>query len=149
VQVHLLDGNGEERRVFETGETFCLRMHFVAKQRIDHPQFGLALHHASGFHINGPNTVSAGLEIEAIEGEGYIDYRIESLPLLEGTYLLSTAMYDHEGSQAYDHHHQVYTFRVRPNKAIQEEHGSFLIPSTWHKGPTGFVAPLEVSDSDS
>jgi lipopolysaccharide transport system ATP-binding protein len=138
-RVQMLDEEGQEHRVFESGKPFTVRMHFSTKKRIDEPQFGIALHHTNGFHINGPNTVFAGLEIEAIEGEGYIDYRVEQLPLLEGTYLLSTTLYNHEGNHAYDHHHQVYTFRVRPNKEIKEEYGSFLIPSRWEPGPSGFI----------
>jgi len=141
VQVQLLDGAGQERRVFTTAEPFVVRIHFRTRQRIEKPQFGIALHHANGFHINGPNTVFSGLDIEAIEGEGYIDYVIDSLPLLEGTYLLSTTIYDYEGLHAYDHHHQVYAFRVRPNEVIREEYGHILIPSSWRVGPTGFVLP--------
>jgi lipopolysaccharide transport system ATP-binding protein len=147
VRVQMLDGEGNERRVFTTGESLIVRMNFKAQRRIEKPQFGIALHHANGFHINGPNTVFAGLDIEAIEGQGYIDYRIQSLPLLEGTYLLSTTLYNQEGSQAYDHHHQVYTFRVRPNKAIREEYGSILIPSSWEPGPTGVFLAGETQDA--
>ncbi len=149
VRVQMLDGEGTERRVFTTGESLVVRMHFQAQRAIEKPQFGLALHHANGFHINGPNTVFAGLDIEAIEGQGYIDYQIERLPLLEGTYLLSTTLYDQEGHHAYDHHHQVYTFRVRPNKAIREEYGSILIPSSWEPGPTGVFLAGETRDGGS
>jgi lipopolysaccharide transport system ATP-binding protein len=135
LDVELLDGQGEERRVFQTGETFVARIQFDAHQRIEEPQFGLALYHASGFHLSGPNTVFSGLEIECIEGQGYVEYVIEELPLLEGTYLVSASLYDHAGIHAYDFHHQAYTFRVRPNNAIQERYGTFFIPSAWNMGP--------------
>jgi lipopolysaccharide transport system ATP-binding protein len=137
VQVEMFDDQGQERRVFRTGDKLVVRMHFAAKQRIQQPQFGLALHHSNGFHINGPNTVFSGLDISAIEGEGYVDYVIESLPLLQGTYLLSVSLYDYEGVHAYDHHHQAYTFRVSPGKATREQYGSILIASTWQMGPVG------------
>lgn len=139
VHLQFLNKEGQEQRSFETGETFIVRIHFSAPQRIDNPQFGLALYHARGFHINGPNTTFAGVDIEAIEGEGYIDYIVESLPLLEGTYLVSVSLGDHEGKQAYDYHHWTYTFRVHSSEAIQEQYGSFLIPSSWKMGPTGFL----------
>ena len=137
--VDLLDGQGHERRFFKTGETFVLRIHFVAHERITHPQFGLALHHAGGLHINGPNSVFAGLDIEAIEGAGYIDYTIDCLPLLEGTYLVSVSLYDHDGTHAYDYHQWRYTFRVTPNPAIAEKYGVVVIPATWRPGPTGLI----------
>jgi lipopolysaccharide transport system ATP-binding protein len=142
LDVELLDGQGEARRVFQTGETFVVRIHFDAYQRIEQPQFGLALFHASGLLLTGPNTVFSGLDIEAIEGQGYVEYVIDRLPLLEGTYLLSVSLYDHAGVHAYDFHSQAYTFRVRPNAAIRERYGTFLIPADWHVGPA-----VEVSSS--
>ena len=138
VAVHFLDSQGNRQRSFRTGEAFIVRIYFHPKQRIEQPQFGIALYHASGFHINGPNTVSSGLDIEAIEGEGYIDYVIDHLPLLEGTYLASVSLYDHDGVHAYDYHHHAYTFRVRPESTIRELYGSLYIPSSWRMGPTGF-----------
>ncbi len=139
VRVQLLDARGQERRLFHTGRPFVVRIHFLAKERIERPQFGLALYHASGFQINGPNTVFSGLEIEAIEGEGYLDYAVESLPLLEGSYLLSVSLNDYEGGHPYDYHHQAYTFRVQPGGGVREKYGSIFIPAVWRPGPTGFV----------
>lgn len=138
VAVQLLDEQHAERRSFQPGGKFIVRMHFSARKRIEKPQFGLALFHPAGFHINGPNTVFSGLEIEAIEGAGYIDYVVDSLPLLEGTYLLSVSLYDHLGYHAYDYHHLAYTFRVRPSMHVLEKFGSVLIPARWQPGPEGF-----------
>jgi lipopolysaccharide transport system ATP-binding protein len=149
VRVELLDAQEGDRRVFRTGETLLVRMHFVAHQQIERPQFGIALYHASGFQINGPNTVFAGLEVGAIKGEGYIDYIIETLPLLQATYLLSVALYNHKGDHAYDHHHQAYTFRVQAQGAGGEKFGSILIPSTWRMGSTGFVPVAKSPDRRS
>lgn len=151
VDVQLLDAQGRDRRFFRTNETLVVRIHFVAHQRIARPQFGLGLCHAGGFHINGPNTVFAGLKIEAIEGEGFVDYVIDSLPLLEGSYVFSISLYDHDGVHPYDYHHQAYTFRVLANPNVHEKYGSILIPSSWRLGPQGFIADLaaDAEDADS
>jgi lipopolysaccharide transport system ATP-binding protein len=146
--VQLLDGQGQERRSFKTGDTFVVRIHYVAYQRIDKPQFGLALYHAGGFHINGPNTVFSGVEIDAIKGQGYIDHVVDSLPLLEGTYLVSVSLYDRAGAHAYDYHHQAYTFRVHPNPIIREKYGAIFIPSSWRLGPTGFISNPIIIEGD-
>lgn len=132
VRIQLLDGEGREARTFRTGETFVARMHFIAHQRIERPLFGIALHHASGFHVNGPNTGLADYLIGFIEGEGHVDYIVPSLPLLEGTYLFSAALYNHDGTHPYDHHHMAYTFRIVRSQEIQERFGHFYIPSRWH-----------------
>jgi ABC-type polysaccharide/polyol phosphate transport system ATPase subunit len=147
-KVQLLDGQGQERRSFKTGDTFVVRIHYAAHQRIDKPQFGLALFHAGGFHINGPNTVFSGVKIDAIEGQGYIDHVVDSLPLLEGTYLVSVSLYDYAGVHAYDYHHQAYTFRVHLNPIIREKYGVILIPSSWRLGPTGSISNPIVIEGD-
>lgn len=135
VRVQFLDDQGQERHTFMTGQTFIARMHYAAHRRIERPMFGIALYHAGGFHINGPNTCFAEYPIDAIEGQGYIDHIIPDLPLLEGTYLFSATLYDEKGQHPYDHHHMAYTFRVRANEAIRERYGSILIRSTWRAGP--------------
>jgi hypothetical protein len=147
--VEILDSLGQEQRTFRTGEPFAVRIRFHAAQRIEQPQFGIAIHHSKGFHVSGPNTVLAGLDLRAIEGEGYIDYVVDSLPLLEDTYLISASIYDHDGAHAYDHHHQAYTFRVRADEALGETFGSVFIPSTWQTGPTGFQLGSPASEGDS
>ncbi|MFN2290448.1 MAG: ABC transporter ATP-binding protein [Anaerolineae bacterium] len=131
VRVDLLDDEGMKKRTFKSGETFVARMHYLAHQRIEHPLFGIALHRADGFHICGPNTGSADYDIEAIEGEGHIDFVVPSLPLLKGTYLFSAALYNHDGTHAYDHHHMAYVFRVIPGEQIREQYGALYFPSHW------------------
>ncbi len=135
VSIQFLNGEGEETRTFHTGETFIARLHYMAHQRIEQPMFGVALYHAGGFHINGPNTVFSDYPIDFIEGPGYIDYIIPQLPLLAGTYLFSAAIYDHPGQHAYDHHHMAYTFYVVANRRIKERYGFFYIPSYWRLTP--------------
>jgi lipopolysaccharide transport system ATP-binding protein len=131
VRVQFLDGQGVEKRVFGTGETFVARMHYSAHQRVERPLFGVALHHADGFHVCGPNTRLAEYTIEAIEGEGTIDFIIPHLPFLQGSFLLTAAVFGPDGIEAYDSHNQAYSFRVAPNARTREEHGTFEIPSEW------------------
>jgi lipopolysaccharide transport system ATP-binding protein len=131
VRVQLLDGQEKEKRTFKTGETLIARMHYQAHQRIEHPIFGVAIHHASGFHIYGPNTGLAKYPIEAIEGTGYMDFVIPDLPLLQGTFLLTAAIVPSSGKEAYDFHHQIHSFRIAPRAQIRKEHGAVYIPSHW------------------
>jgi lipopolysaccharide transport system ATP-binding protein len=122
--------NGDERYIFETGESLMVRMKYTAKQRIDKPVFGIAIHRIDGVHINGPNTKTSGYQIKFIDGEGEMDYSIASLPLLDGTYQLSAAIYDDARTHAYDHHHQKYTFKVVRGK-IMDDLGVVYIPCKW------------------
>jgi lipopolysaccharide transport system ATP-binding protein len=134
-QVQFLDEEGQPHSSFETGAPLIVRICFIAHERIEKPQFGLALHHVGGFHISGPNTVFSGFDIHAIEGTGYIDYVVDSLPLLEGTYLVSVSLTDQEGLGMYDYQHQAHTLHVHQSSAVKERYGSILIPATWRMGP--------------
>jgi lipopolysaccharide transport system ATP-binding protein len=107
-------------------------MHYRARQPVERPLFGIALHHASGFHLSGPNTGSSQYEIDLITGEGYVDYTIASLSLLQGTYLFSAAIYDQHGVHPYDHHSMAYTLRVTGEKGIPEEYGVVRLQGTWN-----------------
>lgn len=135
VAVQILNGQLQEQRIFQTGDSLTVRMHYEAHESIQEPRFGLALFHSSGFHINGPNNVFSDYAIAEIEGQGFVDYTIDRLPLLPGTYHVSVAIHDHEGKHPYDHIHQRLTFRVRAG-GVREEFGTFYIPANWNWSPT-------------
>jgi ABC-type polysaccharide/polyol phosphate transport system ATPase subunit len=134
--VQMLDDRDQEECSFQTGGPLTVRMHYVAHEEIVRPQFGLAIFDADGFQINGPNTTVADFDIPLIEGLGYVDYVVEYLPLLPGSYLLSVGLFDSSGQVTFDYHHQAYSFRVNPGPIVGEEYGSVLIPSHWRLGRT-------------
>jgi hypothetical protein len=110
--VAFLDAAGTRRRVFETGETWVARLHYRARRRIEEPVFGLAVHRADGVHICGPNTLFGALDIQSVEGEGEVFYRVERLPLMEGTYYLSVSAHNRADTEMYDFHNRLYAFQV-------------------------------------
>ncbi len=145
-QVQLMDSQAQECRSFATGDTFVARIHYTAHQRIEQPLFGVALHHSDGSHISGPNTALADYPIEAISGDGCMDYTIPRLPLLKGSYLFSAAIYDSKASHAYDHHHQAYSFRVTESNSVREQNGMVHISSHWQLSGPPALKPGERTD---
>ncbi len=127
--VTCLDAEGRPCDAFDTGAAFHVRIHFDAHQIIEHPMFGLAIHHEEGAHVSGPNTVYAGFDIPHIHGVGYVDYVVDALPLLAGQYVLTAAIYDQWETGAYDHHDQMYRFRVRPGHS--EHYGLVTLGGRW------------------
>jgi lipopolysaccharide transport system ATP-binding protein len=128
--VTLLDAHGAERYTFESGEPLTIRIGYECKKRIENPVFGLAIVRNDGWHVNGPNTRFADYPIASIEGRGYIDYRIEALPLLEGVYRLSVSIYDYSLQHPYDACEQFLTFVVR-NQIVREEFGCVYFDACW------------------
>ncbi len=113
VSVSFLDDKGRERRVFRVGEPWTVRLHYQSSQRIKSPVFGLAVFRNDGLHICGPNTKIGNLEIPFVEGEGDVWYRVDGLPLMEGTYAVTVAVHNEADTVMYDFHDRLYTFKVR------------------------------------
>jgi lipopolysaccharide transport system ATP-binding protein len=112
VSVSFLDRDGRERRVFETDEPWTVRLCYRARQRITGPVLGLAVHREDGVHVCGPNTHFGGLDIPFVEGEGEVLYRVDHLPLVEGTYVLSVSAHNQMDTLMYDYHDRLYAFKV-------------------------------------
>ena len=128
--VELLNASGVGGDIFATGDHLRIRMHYFSPVRVTRPAFGIAFYRAEGIHINGPNSVQAGYDIPFIEGDGYVDYIIERLPLNVGNYELTVAIYNHNSTVALDHHHRAYPFTVKAPGSWREE-GIVHIPARW------------------
>jgi lipopolysaccharide transport system ATP-binding protein len=129
-RVELLDQGGRAQSVFQTYAPLTVRMHYVAHQSISGPVFGVALHHESGFWINGPNTRFDNVDLPELDGQGYIDYHIPSLPLLAGRYQISVAVVDRTMLHTYDHHNNMYRLVVQ-SSGLNERYGAIAIPAEW------------------
>lgn len=130
VAVSFLDAAGRERNVFRMGEPWVVRLQYRAHERIEGPIFGLAVHRNDGLHVCGPNTQFAGLDIPSIEGEGAILYRVDRLPLMDGTYLLSVSAHNQADTVMYDYHDRLYTFKVR-QVVKGERYGLVSLAGEW------------------
>jgi lipopolysaccharide transport system ATP-binding protein len=128
--VTVLDRAGKPVTSFEAGDALTIRLSYLARERISHPVFGLAIFRDDGLRINGPNTSVAGFEIEAIEGRGYVDYVIPELPLLRGRYFITAGLFDESGAFAYDHGDNLASFEVRPTPGA-DLYGTVYIPARW------------------
>jgi lipopolysaccharide transport system ATP-binding protein len=129
-RVELLDHRGRVGTTLETGEPATVRIHYLARERVPRPLFGIAIHYGEHVHLNGPNTRTGGLTIDEVEGPGTVDYRVRSLPLLRGLYTLSAAVYDEHALHAYDHHDRIYPFHVQ-QRQVRETNGVLWIEADW------------------
>jgi lipopolysaccharide transport system ATP-binding protein len=130
VDVSFLDAAGQKQRVFRVGEPWTVRLRYRASQRIEEPTFGLAVHRSDGVHVCGPNTQLAGLSIPFTDGEGDVWYHVDSLSLLEGSYLLSVAITNQADTVTYDYHDRLYPFKVR-QVGQGERYGLVSLKGKW------------------
>lgn len=111
-RVQILDECERETQLLETGKPMTIVFHYEAKERVERPVFGLAIHRSDGIHITGPNTKLCGVELASIEGAGSVRYIQDSFSLLEGTYVVSVAVVSDDDTEMYDYHDRLYPFRV-------------------------------------
>jgi ABC-type polysaccharide/polyol phosphate transport system ATPase subunit len=131
--VELLDKQERQRASFVVGQAMTVRMRYVASDRVERPVFGIAIYTADGLHIAGPNSQAAGIDIEEIDGEGWVDCSIEALPLAPGDYDLSVAIYDNTLTHPFDHQHRAFRFHIAPS-TMSQEFGLFRFQMVWqHK----------------
>lgn len=128
--VELRDAFDNLRATFLTGSSMRVRIRYHAPTRVHAPVFGLAVHHANGPHVTGPNSKFGGLYIPFVEGDGVVEYEIPSLPLLDGHYFLSVAVVDEASGATYDYHDRAYAFDVMPGKTA-ERYGLVTFNGTW------------------
>jgi len=132
--VRFLNGQGIDASAFRTGEPMVIRIDYNASRKVEDPTFGLALYSENGTQLNGPNTRFAGLIIPSVEGTGFVDYRVEALPLLAGRYDVTVAVTGPDMTEVYDHKHRKFGFSVQPTPGLPERWGMVLIAATWHLG---------------
>lgn len=133
IEVRFLDRSGNPRALQPVGDALTIALRYRAHKRIAEPVFGISIHRSDGQHIWGTNTFLCEYPIEAIEGEGEVRYSIETLPLPEGYYLLSTALHKAGDTWTYDYQHLYYEFRVFRN--VPETTFTIYIPSRWEHRP--------------
>jgi hypothetical protein len=111
-RVHLSDGDGHERYLFETGDACAVHLAFHARRPVEDPVFGVGVFRKDGICCYGTNTALEGLAFGKVDGDGAITMEIERLDLVEGEYLLDVAVHARDG-HPYDYHSRLYAFAVR------------------------------------
>ncbi len=113
--VQLLRKNVESV-IFHTGDALKIKIDYYAKDKIDNPVIGFAIHSYDGVLIFGANNNHIKKKIGSLQGEGEMIFKINKLPMLTGTYFLSVAAYDDAISYPFNHHYKKYIFNIISEK---------------------------------
>ena len=106
-------------------------MAVAAREPVRDFVFGLAVFNSMGVLCYGTNTHLEEFESVAFSGEGRVVCRIESLPLINGTYYLDLAAHKRDG-YPYDYHRNMYSFLV--SSMIRDE-GVARLDHAWEFSP--------------
>jgi ABC-type polysaccharide/polyol phosphate transport system ATPase subunit len=122
-----LIGDEGPGHLFHANEKLIVRLDVTAAARVTDFVFGFGLFNADGVCVYGTNTDLEDLEPGEIDGGGQVDFVIEPLGLIEGTYKIDVAVHRRDG-YPYDYHRLLYTFRV---KSRTKDVGIFRPPHRW------------------
>ena len=129
--VRLLNGDGEEAHVYQTGDAMIVRLRYRVKEPVDDLTFGVGIHRGDGLHIHSTNTLANRVHYDAKAGEGVVELEYMELPLASGTYAVSVGVWP--GDQwrlPYDMHSKMYQFAVRGG----ENEGLIALSHRWLGG---------------
>jgi ABC-2 type transport system ATP-binding protein len=108
-----------ERAYLLAGEPLTVRVGFEASEPVVEPNFGISIHDTRGRHLFGTNTVIEGIPVGTVLGRGEVRFLIDSMPLLDGTYLLTLGATDADGGTVYDWREQQESFEVmNPGRTV-------------------------------
>ncbi len=128
--VRLLDKEGAERSVFQTGEAFTVEMDYHGPRSLEDLVFGVAFFNAHNWICYATNTLIDRVGWQQAPSRGRVRFECDRLDLVEGTYFLDVAAHARDG-RAYDYRKKVVSFAMR--SPVQDE-GVFRPPHRWHLG---------------
>ena len=128
--VRTLDGLGQEKAEFASGEALTVAVTFKTLAPVERPILGVALFRNDDLYIFGPNTRFDN--VLGMDGtyHGIYTYFLHypNLPLLAGVYRFSVALYDKNHLKPHVWHNQLYEIRVT---SAPEHHGIIDLPHHW------------------
>lgn len=144
-EVQLLDGDGEEKHVYRTGDTMTIRLYYEVKEPVADLTFGVGIHRDDGLHLHATNTLAEKVRYDAKVGEGVVALEYTELPLSTGTYSVSVGVWPGDKWQLpYDMHSRMYEFSVWG----AEDEGLIVLPHRWLGGQP-LAASVEEASRES
>ena len=101
--VDLLRADGSPAHVFQTGEAVTVRFGVRAHQPLTDFVFGVGIFNAEGVCCYGTNTHVEGARPVTLSGAAQVQFHIDRLDLVDGSYRLDVAIHRESGAP-YDYH---------------------------------------------
>ena len=97
-KIEILESDGSPIKIILAGDTFLLRLHYMAFKPLLNPSFSISIFNEMGTRIAKFSTKLAGIDTSlVVPGEGYVDVEIGPLTLIPGNYLFDLAIHQQDG----------------------------------------------------
>ncbi|MFE5324205.1 ABC transporter ATP-binding protein [Paenibacillus sp. NPDC056579] len=110
----MYNGEGQENYSFTSGERLKLKIDYVMHEMNEDVVFGIAINTIDGIKCYGTNTDIDNIKVDKLSTQGTVFVDIESISLIEGSYLVDIAVHKLDGT-AYDYQVGRYGFQVKSN----------------------------------
>jgi ABC-2 type transport system ATP-binding protein len=130
VRVELLDPAGAPVSRLHSGDGAKIRLHYEMYEAIERPVFQMSIQTLEGFVVTNPKSRDVDCVPEKLQGSGYVDVTLPSLPLLPGTYDLSASLTDYTSLHPYDVRANVLRFDIEPG-TFKDEGGVIGLGGSW------------------
>ncbi len=138
--VTFVDRNGVAQGAFRTNEPFTVRVQYRAKERTDDIACGIAVLSAQNLsYLFGHSSNAAGLDLD-LDGEGAIEFTLPSLPLMQGSYVVTVALEGVKQPGVFDMHDRRYSFLVFENPTLSLQAGMVRVEGSWTVSPSPVAA---------
>lgn len=127
--VEIKDSAGKQTEVLQTGQPLTIHIDYEAHALIQDLVIYLKISSLSGTDLWSSSTRTNGIAIPKSIGSGSATFTIDSLPLLEGTYLLSVALRNGRETVEFDHRENGFKFDVHQTSRFDE--GIVSINGRW------------------
>lgn len=129
-KVHMSTTDGVETNNFESGKPFKVRVDYEINAPVNELVVGLRITHLHGFNVFGSNTKRRGLVIPTDSKTGSVEFAVDALLILEGTFDLTIDISDNAEVNPYDHLEKVFRFNV--NQVGTFDEGVTRIGGQWN-----------------
>ena len=134
VGITLTSSHDEETSTFESGSPFRVRVDYEILTPIAELVVGIRITHLHGFNVFGSNTKRRGLPLDVHRNRGSVEFHVDQLPVLEGTFDLTIDVSDNAEVNPYDHLEKAIRFNVIQKGTFDE--GVTRVGGTWSALPS-------------
>lgn len=145
-QIEILDNDFTPAVTIRTGDRIIIRIYYHSEMKYRAPAFRVRINTWTKDElIRLSTTPISGFDVEDIQGDGYIDLTIDSLPLTGGEYFIDIGIARENVEWIVDYE-DIVSFRVTPSDvygsgmALENSRGYFVVSHSWsmqHTNPEG------------
>ena len=128
----VLEGDdASERDLFHNGEPMRIRARYEASNPVHAPSVEMTITRHDGAAVATSSSRIGGLDVgDILEGTGSIDWVLDPLLLVPGSYYVSVKLFDQTGLHVLDEQDRWFRFQVRAG-AYRETQGVVVLPGSW------------------